>query len=145
MKNNFPALDFLNPESGLKPPDSEIISQDREGNKIFVKNGKVFLKLMSEDKPRNIGSLSENKKIFRCERKRRIHLHRISNSYGFNRELIESLPELETIILSDEHDNFTVPVSLIKNGVIMNFKNSSDGNQYELQYFVSLQKLKGQK
>lgn len=138
-------LDFLTePRSEYKfRPTSitELVSEEN-GNRISITGRQIFLKLATEAKMRKIGLIDTKNETIWIMRTREKHLHRVSSSYGFNYRLFKDLPELKNVILEDEHDRFDIPVEVIRKGKLMNFKDSADGNEYELQFFIQLSVLK---
>lgn len=104
-------------------------------------NANVHLKLCSEKRTRHLGNVDFQNHIFYCKRKTAKHLHRISNSFGFNWTVIED--EFLTIqkihLVVDDNMVYFFDKSIIREyGTFMNFK--TDG--FELQRFLSFDIIK---
>jgi hypothetical protein len=110
---------------------------DDVGNELSVAaNGKVMLKLASEERARAIGVISEGK-LF-VERDSFRHLHRKSNSYGFNYHLLKDFDTFSTVMLKENGaTTFAIPKErILEDGQIMFFKKARTGS-FELQIFLN--------
>jgi len=100
---------------------------------------KLYLKLGSESRKRNIGFITISTKTLHLKRVKSKHLHRATNSYGFNDYLIRESKIFDTIELIDDTNRWKFPKSLVlEKGVHLYFKNEG----FEKQIFVSLATLK---
>jgi len=112
---------------------------DDQGNLILIhNNGKrliLTLKLNSESKGRRLGVVNLGTKIMEIKRDREKHLHILSNSYGFNYNLLDRAKKFHTIRLIDQVDEWKIPIKyILDNGKILYFKQQG----FELQTFLSL-------
>ena len=121
-----------------KNPDVSVALLDSSGNVLYkYKNGEVFVHIATESKPRRVGHIREG--MLFVERNSAEHTHRKSNSYGFNYYLLKhSASFTKVAILEDGEAMYYVPKdTIMKFGKVMNFKNSADGNSFELQIFLN--------
>ena len=112
--------------------------KDKNGNKLITTvKGNVILKLVKEKRQRKLGVINRAKRIFTIKRKRAKHLHRKTNSYGFNHHLISRAKTFDTILLKDEYGEYTFPVSkiLAHGKTFMHFLQQG----FELQIFLPLE------
>ena len=121
---------------------------DKDGNLLYATHIgdrciNFQLELTSEKgRRREIGTIYKRERIFDVKRKRDAHLHRKSNSYGFMYAIIKELKSFDRVRLWDEFGRYLIPKDVIMNeGSVMNFKNSADGESYELQYFLPLPRI----
>ncbi len=115
------------------PHENKIISTERE------KTISVDLKLAAEKKRRTIGVLTKSTGVFNIVREREKHLHRISNSYGFNHRILTMSNKIKTVVLTDDVTRYKIPISyILENTNFLFFKQQG----FELQTFVSLEQLK---
>jgi hypothetical protein len=113
---------------------NELICTHYGEDKIEVK-----LKLNTERRKRNIGTIFKKDRILFVRRNRLKHLHRKSRSYGFMYLLIKEGKQFDNVRLMDELGSYLIPKKVIlESSEVMNFKNSKDGESYELQYFLSM-------
>lgn len=116
--------------------------KDKEGNELFITNHAVFLNLKSSNKPlgRRLGTLAQD--TLYTYRNKALHLHRISNSYGFNLKLLQ-LPRIKTIVLNVDNDKkYIIPKEVILDkGEILFFKQQG----FEKQIFIKLSILEDYK
>lgn len=112
---------------------------DKEGNKWFVRQNVVILKLANESYERKLGLIFEGRFIVYKTREK--HLFRNTNSYGFNYEVIEELTKqpyyIDYVDLYDDFGMYRVPIQVIKEGDVMFFKEQG----FEIQRFVTLEVL----
>jgi len=100
----------------------------------ITQKGEVHLVLPNQ-KPRNIGWFSDNGNTFHTQRNPAKHLHRNSNSYGFNYELLRDGNFSRVIV----HLPFgglleTTRIHILKKGGFLHFKVRG----YERQRFLAL-------
>lgn len=74
--------------------------KDESGNEVFRSGNKVLLRLVTEERPRLLGYLFKGKLLV-CPRDREKHLHKASNSYGFNYAVIEHATLYDTIAVDE--------------------------------------------
>ncbi len=116
---------------------------DEHGNRIIVTENAntilIQLKLPSEKRKRKIGVVTKSTRTLNVVRDRSKHLHRISNSYGFNHRIIAESKRFDTIVLTDEYSRYKIPKQFIlDNENFLYFKPQG----FELQTFISLAQLK---
>ena len=123
--------------------DIEMVIIDNIHNALLIYfDGKVELEIKTEKTPRNLGAI-RNDTLF-VDRNSSKHLHRKSNSYGFNYYLIKNNKYFKWVqINEDDMNTYLLPKETIMEfGKVMNFKNSSDGNSFEVQIFLNLDIIK---
>lgn len=111
---------------------------DKNGNKLIVTvSGNVFLKLSTEKRHRRLGLIDRDKKLFIINRNREKHLHRKSNSYGFNHHLISKAKTFNKILLKDEFGEYQFPINkILDHGkTLMHYKQKG----FELQIFLPIE------
>lgn len=111
---------------------------DENGNAlIHYFSGTIELTLATEGKPRRLGHVKD--KVFFVERSLSKHLHRKSNSYGFNYYFLKKSKSFTQVCLMEDGENFySIPRDTITSyGKVLHFKNSADGNSFELQIFLN--------
>lgn len=129
IKSKSPAVVRLIPIDNENENFVRIKSNDRTINITLVLKG---------DKPRLIGTVTKSTKTIRMKRKRGYHLFVKYNAYGFNDYILREAKTFDTIDLSDEYDNWKIPVSyILNNGKYLNFQKQG----FELQRFVNLNDL----
>ena len=122
-------------------------NDDRAGNRILLRvffdekglpaNANVHLRLVSEKAPRLLGSVDFSSRTFYCRRKTGKHLHRKSNSFGFNWTVLnDSFLAIEKVyIIVDDTDHYRFRKSLMDEfGSFLNFKQQG----FELQRFMNV-------
>lgn len=120
-------------------------NDDPSGNRILLRvfydekglpaNANVHLRLVSEKAPRLLGSVDFASRTFYCKRKTSKHLHRKSNSFGFNWTVLnDSFLQIEKVyIIVDDTEHFRFRKSLMDEfGTFLNFKQQG----FELQRFL---------
>lgn len=121
------------------PTTVDTVSQlvaDKQGNKLKIMNsGNVWLKLLAEPHERKLGFIDRERRQFVVHRKRAEHLHRKSNSYGFNHHMLSKAIAFDTVLLEDEYGRYAVPIAKILTHGAMHFKEQG----FELQIFVALE------
>jgi hypothetical protein len=118
------------------------IIPDSIGNQLIIhKDGNVGLKIKTENgRERNLGAILDCTLYAMRETK---HIFIKSNSIGFNYHLLKDIGLFNTVILQLEQTFYQIPKdSIIQFGKIMNFKEASDDNDFDLQIFISLDILK---
>lgn len=99
----------------------------------------LYLKLLSENKKRLIGTVTRSTKTIYFKRKRSIHLFRKGNSYGFNDFILRNQDTIDWVDLSDDCGcHWKIPVKYImENGKYLTFSKVG----FEVQRFLSLDEL----
>ena len=115
---------------------------DSQENKIISTESALIitveLKLVSEKRRRLVGVLTKSTGVFNVVRNREKHLHRQSNSYGFNFRIFEMSNHIKTVVLSDELMRYKIPIRyILENTNFLFFKQQG----FELQTFISLEQL----
>ena len=119
-------------------PDVSVAIVDTSGNALIkYKNGLVELKLMTEAKSRKVGIIKDG--ILFIERSSKKHIHRKSNSYGFNYYLLKKGSSFNKVaLIEDDETTYLINKdTILQYGKCMNFKNAADGNSFELQIFLN--------
>ena len=112
--------------------------QDEHGNKLYRRKDNIFLQLESEAFPRKLGTIDEENQIIVMFRDSSKHLHRKSNSYGFNFQLLKTATVFKTIRLIVDGIHYLIPLELIrKKGQFLFFKQQG----FEKQIFLSLEEI----
>lgn len=119
-----------------------IISDDVRNYLQIKSNDKVIelkLYLESQSRGRNIGVVTKSTRTIDMKRIRSKHLHRKTNSYGFNDYVLRNQTSIDWVRLSDDLGNhWKIPVKyILDKGEYLHFKQEG----FELQRFVSLQNL----
>lgn len=135
-------------------PTDKLMETDKFGNALYVRvfesphqthmYGLLSLKLLSEDRPRQIGYIDFKKGVYYCTRDSSKHYHYKSKGYGFNWSVIENdVFKIKTICLDIDHENtYIFPVELLRNhGRVLNFKKQG----FELQKFLAFELIKPHK
>jgi hypothetical protein len=112
--------------------------QDEYGNKLYRRKDTIFLHLTSEQNPRKLGIIDEENQVIVITRESSKHLHRLSNSYGFNLQLLKTATVFNSIRLIVDNIHYLIPIKLIKEkGKFLFFKQQG----FELQVFLSLDEI----
>lgn len=115
---------------------------DETGN-ILTKyeDGSIGMSLKSEyPRERKLGMIMND--TFYTSREDS-HLHIKSNSYGFNHYLMKKSHFIYIMLSTGDGNYYRIPKSeILEKGKILHFKNSSDGNAFELQIFLELEIIK---
>ena len=121
---------------------SRMQAADVEGNTLTIYfNGRIELAIVSEGgRKRNIGYIKDN---YLYVHREETHLHFKSNSLGFNYILLKHTSIFDYVMIDFRDFLYRVPkATILSHGNIMNFKNSKDGNSFELQIFLNLNFIK---
>lgn len=117
---------------------------DEKGEDLLIvkttdKTRALYLKLLSENKKRLIGTVTRSTRTIYFKRKRSIHLFRKGQMYGFNDFILRNQDTIDWVDLSDDYGcHWKIPVKYIMdNGKYLTF--SSVG--FERQRFLSLEEL----
>lgn len=121
-------------------------NDDRAGNRILLRifydehgvpaNANVHLRLASEAAPRLLGSVDFSNRTFYCRRSTSKHLHRKSNSFGFNWTVLgDPFLAIEKVyMVVDDTDHYRFRKSVMDEyGSYLNFKQQG----FELQRFLN--------
>lgn len=112
--------------------------QDEYGNKLYRRKDTIFLQLTTEERPRKLGVIDEEYQVIVINRDPSKHLHRLSNSYGFNFQLLKNATVFNSIRLIIENEHYLIPISLIKEkGKFLFFKQQG----FEKQVFLDLDEI----
>ncbi len=109
---------------------------DTIGNELSkYTNGLITLKLISEGgRKRNLGRV-EGDTLY-VERKFS-HLHYKSNSYGFNYIIIKKGSYKYVMLSLEDGTYYKIPrETILSLGKVMYFKNTQDGDSFEVQVFL---------
>ena len=107
---------------------------DADGNELRIVDRTILLKLASETKTRRIGLINSKNQLY-IKRKRIIHLHYKSDSYGFNHYIIDNAKKFSSVLLIDERGRYLIPNRVILDeGKFLYFKQEG----FERQIFLSL-------
>ena len=87
--------------------------EDQGGNKVRVKQGKVFLHMKGTSQVRHIGTIDDKTKELVVKRNRTKHLYRASVSYGFNYHIIKNTTRFDKVRLIDQVGTYVIPVDVI--------------------------------
>jgi hypothetical protein len=113
---------------------------DKTGNYLLVSranNGNLLieLKLMFEKRTRIIGTVDVDAKVLYVERKRSEHLHRKTQSYGFNDTVLQIGKKFNYVLLTDDRGRYKIPKQTIFDyGRYLQFKKQG----FETQIFLRL-------
>lgn len=119
-------------------PTIQVAVMDNNGNcLLYFLGGKVCLWLATEERDRRLGIIKD--KILYVNRESEKHLHRKSNSYGFNYNLLKMSKNFDSVAISEDSEAmYVVPKeTILTMGKVMYFKNSEDGNSFEIQIFLN--------
>lgn len=125
--------------------------EDHQGNTIYLRvyyneknertSASVYLGLVSEKRKRYLGAVDFMQHIFYCKRSVFEHLHRMSQSFGFNWTILqdEFLCIKKIYLVVDETTVYMFDKQIISEyGSFMNFKTEG----FELQRFVPFDIIK---
>lgn len=116
-----------------------IVMVDKIGNQLaFEFGGKVSLKIRTEgNRKRNIGFIKNDTLHVNREAE---HVFLKTNSFGFNYNLLVMTDIFSHVSIVYNGKFYRIPKkSIVDYGKVMNFKESTDGNSFELQIFLPLQ------
>lgn len=116
---------------------------DNQGNAIISEiKGKMItisLKLVDENKMRNVGVVDTESRTLRITRQRGKHLFKKNKSYGFNHFIIKNAKTFDKVLLMDDLQTWLIPKQfIVDNGTVLNFQQEG----FELQIFVPIEKFK---
>ena len=128
-----------------------LAKSDNFGNDLYLRvfsdeNNKdvgasIYLKLKSENKRRNIGTLFFNDRSLHVIRDSGKHYHYVSKSYGFNWNIIDDdfLNIKSVHLVVDKSERYIIPKSIMETyGKFLNFKQQG----FELQKFLPMDMIK---
>ena len=123
-----------------KKPIRTAVHQDGNGNKLIIDHypahANINLKLASESRQRNIGTLDIVARVLYVSRIKTKHLFRKMNAYGMNHYILKEAKLFDMVVLNDEHSTWNIPREFILSKG--NFLNFSNHGGFELQIFISL-------
>ena len=110
-----------------------ILTQDRIGNQIYIKDNLVYLHLNDKHQTRRLGTI-KNGNFFVTKNPE--HIFRKINAYGFNLALIKSLKPDAKIVVKQKYEWVikTTAENIIQKGQILNY--ARDG--FETQIFMPI-------
>ena len=116
---------------------------DKEGNQlncyVYGIFSRVTIRLASEKRERELGTICNKFKKFEIYRQKKKHLFRKLNAYGMNLRIVQDSMVERVFIKDDENNAWDIPKNFIlENGNVLNFKNSGG---FETQIFISLDLL----
>lgn len=119
------------------------VHRDGNGNKLIIDHypfhANIKLKLDSENRSRNVGTVDFQERTFLVKRQRENHLFRKMNAYGLNHYVLKEAKLFDRVILKDEKQEWAIPREFIlENGKFLNFSNHGG---FELQIFIPLDKI----
>ena len=121
----------------MKTKDGHPLSKDLEGNSILNKDNVLILNI-TKGEARKIGYLDDKSKTLHVKRKRKKHLFRKYNAYGFCYYLISQATRFDKILLQDEEGVYLIPNKVIlEEGDFLYFKKIG----YEKQIFLRLEEM----
>jgi hypothetical protein len=116
------------------------VHRDANGNQLIIDHyplhANIKLKLGSETRSRNIGTIDFEKRTLSVRRQREAHLFRKMNAYGLNHYILKEAKLFDNVVLKDEKQEWAIPREFIlDNGKFLNFSNHGG---FELQIFIPL-------
>lgn len=109
---------------------------DEYNNKLYREGNQVWLELDSLSHRKNLGTIITNNTL-RTWRNYDNHLHRKSNSFGFNLKLLKSGWFKDVTLVTNRDEVFHVSVAdILKNGKVLFFK--QQGFEKQIFYPVDL-------
>lgn len=125
-------------------PIRTAIHKDSKGNSLVIEHypafANIFLKLSSERRKRSLGTLDFSSRVLFVKREKAKHLFRKMNAYGINHYLLKEAKLFDNINLHDEYHTWIIPRTFVLDEG--NFLNFSNHGGFELQIFISLDKIK---
>ena len=110
------------------------VHTDEFGNSVIVDEGVIYLRLAGKKRRLKVGTISADRKLI-VRRIRAKHLHRVSQSYGFNEYIMSNATKFEWVVLRDDFGTYLIPlVFIVENGTFLYFKEQG----FERQLFLSL-------
>jgi hypothetical protein len=120
------------------PKEIIVAKRDDFGNTLIkYSDGSIALKLVTENgRERNLGLIIDDS--FHTYRKFS-HIHHKSKSYGFNWAILNK-SKFEWVVLELEDGNsYKIPKqTILKIGKVLRFKNTEEGDSFELQIFLPI-------
>ena len=86
--------------------NSSKIIPDKFGNSIIISDNIIYLKLKSETRKREIGTINFKERYLAVNRVRERHLFRKNNRYGFNHYILRNAKKFDNIKVSDNYRKF---------------------------------------
>jgi hypothetical protein len=110
-----------------------ILAEDKAGNQLYVSSGTVYIHLKAKQQTRKIGVLKDGNLYIRRKKE---HIFRKFNAYGFNLALIKSLGLDANIVVKQEAGDTlkTTASNILEHGKILNYL--KDG--FETQIFMPI-------
>jgi len=111
--------------------------EDKQGNRLIrYSSGQIRLQLLSEKFERLLGVVVND--VLNVVRDSSKHLHRKTNSYGFNYHLIYKARSYKYVQIDEDGINlYKIPIdTIMQYGKILHFKDT-DNSSFELQIFLS--------
>lgn len=125
-----------------KDGNTAVVMCDSIGNAVSIEfGGRITLKIVSEgNRTRNLGYIKDDSlHVTRDDE----HIFRKLNAFGFNFNLLKRTDIFSSVTVIYRGLFYRIPKkTIIDFGKVMNFKNSSDGNSFELQIFVPIDIIK---
>lgn len=113
----------------------QILAEDKAFNQLYVNNDTVFIHLKAKQQTRKIGVLKDGNLFIKRKKE---HIFRKLNAYGFNLALIKSLSlDAKVIVKQDLGGDLlkTTAGEILKYGKVLNYL--KDG--FETQVFMPIQ------
>lgn len=112
----------------------QILAEDRAFNQLYVTNNTVYLHLKAKQQTRRIGVLKDGNLFIKRKRE---HIFRKLNAYGFNLALIKSLSLDAKVIVKQDLGELlkTTAGEILKYGKVLNYL--KDG--FETQVFMPIE------
>jgi hypothetical protein len=114
--------------------------QDKAGNQIFRTEDIIYLNLISENRYRKLGVISEDGTVITMRRNPDKHLLRVASAYGFCYEFLKTARAVKVVrlMLIGTKDFYHITVKdLLKYGDFLFFKKQG----FEKQIFLTLEQL----
>lgn len=112
---------------------------DDQGNIISVLNNRIMLTLKKERRARLIGVIHDDEKFLYVKRNRNRHLHKKTNSYGYNDFVLRNTKRFNHILLQDVSGKYLIPVNeILTKGNYLFFKTEG----FERQVFFPLEEMR---
>lgn len=110
-----------------------ILTQDKAGNQVYVKDKYVYLYLKGKMQTRKLGALNLGN-LFVTRKPE--HIFRKFNAYGFNLALIKALQPTAKVVVRQYGDEVltTTAEEILQKGKVLNY--SKDG--FEAQIFMPI-------
>lgn len=111
---------------------------DKNNNTLIAEDNQIKLKIKGQKRLRKLFDVVKEKDYLYTRRKRDKHLLYVSNSYGFNWDVLISAKVVNNVLLEDEKGCYLIPIrKIIDDGQFLHFKQK----QYELQIFLGLDEI----